>query len=727
MPLNKIMHIHGTLDQTAKCAQTGERLALTSKGSLYGRTLYGLPSGWVSLELGGEIYYFSSSTNAQKWLEASDNREPVLIVPWERASRAATYTVASSASLDIVKASADYVCDGIADEEEINAAIAACSAYGGTVVLSDNLFYIASPVLIPNRVELVGQGDTNTVLIAAANTNIVEISGTVYNAAIRRIKIDGNNTRGGGAGYSGKGLVLTGGYTITLEDVAVINTAEENIYAASGSVFVFSRVSCSGAGEAGTNVVGVSINQASGPQFRRMTVQQSTGTGILFSGTNDIHCTDVAVDLCCVGTSGYGWVINAGNGHMQGCSVGACGVSGSIAGGGMYIYGQTHDLVIVNFGSRDHYHTGKYSLWIADGTAAMYNIGIFNSEFTGGEGYGAYFGGQINNFNFVGNTVKDNAQGQYAVAADFRGVGHNIRNNPGLPPILEVEDVEVTNSSGANMIPGELVVNGHTTAASYTGESCDKVASQGHPRVLGVVVGRSDEKAYSTGTATTDGTTAVVGVGTAWPASVAGRLIKFTSAGAGDSTWYVVTARADDTHITLDRNFAGSSGTWSYQIGTIAVRPIANGQKGYIRRLGKFGGSSYSTGTVTTTNGGYVLAGSGTTWTVAMVGSVFQDTADASAWYTIVGFNSTTELIIEPAYASAGGAGHNYVINKGMRVEGTLDIDIQDLVGTYGTTAGLGMEAASGDVANAIALEAYATNDENGIIDVLMIPPVQVK
>lgn len=714
---------------TVVCDQTGTEEDLASRGELYGQTLYGLPSGWVQFSIDGQSYHFSSSTNATNWIASRVSSYPVLLSQSieDKAPRAVTRVVASSSATEEFKSQADYVCDGVTDEEEINAAIADCISYGGTVVLSDHLFYVSSPVLITGRVELVGQGDSNTVIIAAANTNVVEISGTVYNAAIRRLKIDGNNTRGGGAGYSGKGLVLTGGYTITLEDVGIINTGEENVYSSSGSVFVFNRVACSGAGDSGSNVVGISLNQSSGPQFNRVTVQNSTGTGILFSGTNDIHCTDVAVDLCNAATTGYGWVINAGNGHMAGCSVGACGTS-SIDGGGLYIYGASHDLVITNFGSRDHRGTSKYSLWIADSTSTMYSIEISNSIFTGSDCTGAYFGGQINDLTFIGNTVKGNAQGEYAIAADFRGVGHCIRNNPGLPAILDVEDIEALNSSGATMIPGEHVVYGHSTAASYTGVDCNKEASQGNSRVMGVVVGRSDPKAYTTGTCTTtNGSGTVTGSGTTWTAAMVGRLFRDTG-DATDNTWYTITARASDTEITISPVFAGTGGSaHGYTIGTVMVRPIANGQKGYVRRLGKFGGASYSTGTVTTTNGTYKLTGSGTTWTIAMVGSIFQDTSDSSAWYTIVGFNSATELLIEPAYASAGGAGHNYVINKGLRVEGTADIDIQDLVGTYGTTAGLGMEAASGDVANAIALEAYTSNDENGVIDVLMIPPVQVK
>lgn len=73
--------------------------------------------------------------------------------------RTATLTVASAAASDAMKASADYVCDGTADQVEINAAIAALPTLGGTVVLSEGDFNVTSSILIQNEtVTLAGQG-----------------------------------------------------------------------------------------------------------------------------------------------------------------------------------------------------------------------------------------------------------------------------------------------------------------------------------------------------------------------------------------------------------------------------------------------------------------------------------------------------------------------------------------------------------------------------------------
>lgn len=72
--------------------------------------------------------------------------------------------VAASDAPDVVKASADIVCDGTADQAEINAAFTASHLAGstqgfGAVELSAGTFYLTGPVLIPGRgAALYGQG-----------------------------------------------------------------------------------------------------------------------------------------------------------------------------------------------------------------------------------------------------------------------------------------------------------------------------------------------------------------------------------------------------------------------------------------------------------------------------------------------------------------------------------------------------------------------------------------
>lgn len=57
-----------------------------------------------------------------------------------------------------------------------------------------------------------------------------------------------------------------------------------------------------------------------------------------------------------------------------------------------------------------------------------------------------------------------------------------------------------------------------------------------------------------------------------------------------------------------------------------------------------------------------------------------------------------------------------------LKVDGTTDIAVGDYLSTF-TTAGISAKASAGHTIFAIALEAYTTNDSNGVIDAILIEP----
>lgn len=94
--------------------------------------------------------------------------------------------VAASNAPAAVKAKADYVCDGTADNVEIQAAIDAAKAQGGGVVqLSAGAFSLAATITISGNtneddadsITLVGAGQQATTLTMATNTNGIELTG----------------------------------------------------------------------------------------------------------------------------------------------------------------------------------------------------------------------------------------------------------------------------------------------------------------------------------------------------------------------------------------------------------------------------------------------------------------------------------------------------------------------------------------------------------------------
>ncbi len=91
--------------------------------------------------------------------------------------------------------------------------------------------------------------------------------------------------------------------------------------------------------------------------------------------------------------------------------------------------------------------------------------------------------------------------------------------------------------------------------------------------------------------------------------------------------------------------------------------------------------------------------------------------------------NQGDDLVFGMLEEGIANAAYGYVQTLGkttkLKVDGTTDIAIRDFIGTF-TTAGIGMKAAAGDMAFAIALEAYTTNDSLGVIDALIISPRKI-
>jgi len=84
-------------------------------------------------------------------------------------------------------------------------------------------------------------------------------------------------------------------------------------------------------------------------------------------------------------------------------------------------------------------------------------------------------------------------------------------------------------------------------------------------------------------------------------------------------------------------------------------------------------------------------------------------------------FGMAVESIANTAY------GYIQVLGKTtlLKVDGTDDIAIGDYLSTF-TAEGIAKKAAAGDMAFAIALEEYATDDSAGVIDALLITPRKV-
>lgn len=125
-------------------------------------------------------------------------------------SPSATVVVAANDAPAAVKSVADFVCDGSADEVEINAAIALASndsislgGQGGSVLLWGKQFVVASAIKIRSQVTLSGLGQWATTLRPGATFTTGENSGVIelYSAntqytTVQNVAIHGNTASG---------------------------------------------------------------------------------------------------------------------------------------------------------------------------------------------------------------------------------------------------------------------------------------------------------------------------------------------------------------------------------------------------------------------------------------------------------------------------------------------------------------------------------------------------
>ncbi len=157
-------------------------LSLTDSGLTSGR----IPIAGVGGLLGDDADLTFSGTSLQ--------------VSGANVTRTATYVVAASNAPAYVKAQADYVCDGTADDVQIQAAIDAASVSGGKVHLSSGLFTISAPLVPKTQMFLEGEGTGATLgtrIKIADNSNInalgYAVAATLYLLKVSDLEFDGNN------------------------------------------------------------------------------------------------------------------------------------------------------------------------------------------------------------------------------------------------------------------------------------------------------------------------------------------------------------------------------------------------------------------------------------------------------------------------------------------------------------------------------------------------------
>lgn len=255
------------------------------------------------------------------------------------------FVVAASTATQEQKNSANFICDGTADDVEIQAAIAALPSTGGTVVLTAGTFTLAARLtLTSNYINLRGAGMRQTTLTLAdsANTNVILIaaaSGTLTGISIESLTVDGNgaNQTDGATVEARSGIYYFGQFggactDLLLRDLYVTNCRGMGMSLDGDSGVLLTRarldrvyaINNGGAGY-GFACDGIHVAYASDIKFTGVHSEGNTDTGIAL----DFSTGALYVDCMCKGNTSNQFAVARGSKYV---SMVACTADGNGTG-----------------------------------------------------------------------------------------------------------------------------------------------------------------------------------------------------------------------------------------------------------------------------------------------------------------------------------------------------------------------------------------------------------
>ncbi len=276
------------------------------------------------------------------------------------------------------KLRADYVCDGTADNVEIQAAIDSLPSVGGKVVLSEGTFTLAAKVLIDSLTTLEGQGVeiTITTLANSVNDDVLQSrnfstltgtdsSGGEHRVQLRDFTIDGNSANQT-AGYG----IRKYGYHWVVNNIVVRDCKNDGVWSEWGTN-AGNPSGGDGMEDLWSNVkvhnnlgVGIEWRGPHDSQFINLFSFLNTGSGMIvranstYSGTSlqitNLHLwgngtTSIALSLVKTNVFGSNWQIEGSSG-AGGIGIN-CGAGSTLKGSRLECFLNETDVVIL---SNDH-------------------------------------------------------------------------------------------------------------------------------------------------------------------------------------------------------------------------------------------------------------------------------------------------------------------------------------------------------------------------------------
>ena len=189
-----------------------------------------------------------------------------------------------AASNSIDSENADYVCDGVNDQDNINAAIGNLPDNGGSIYLREGTYVVGDNIIISkSNVALVGAGASTVIKIKDAkndNMSVIYASGK-ENLLVQNLRINGNavNQTSG----TMRGIHLYGGKNSKIVDCWVENLREYGIYLQSSNNNTV----------IGNTIQGNSLDNSSNNTITGNTIQGNGQHGIYLSSSSDNNMVSI--------------------------------------------------------------------------------------------------------------------------------------------------------------------------------------------------------------------------------------------------------------------------------------------------------------------------------------------------------------------------------------------------------------------------------------------------
>lgn len=368
---------------------------------------------------------------------------------WKNAAPAAggsgTYTnvavvVASSDAPAAVKASADFVCDGTADQTEINAAIdkaaplnarnanmPAGAQQRGTVQLTGGRFNISAPILCRTAVTVRGMGFGTEVRAVANNgTGVFTLAApSDHLCMITDLYIEGNYGSGGTCNAIDFDMTSSG-------STSTYPSSSPDSYHYIKDLFINGF---SGGTRHGVYLHAASTANNRGNIVTGLQVRNISGNGIYF-----VSASDSFISNCHVGTvAGCGYRIETGNTKVFGCKSFYCDTYGFYFSSGRHTCGTLEsqdDQAGFYLSSTDATFTGLCADTSSDDGIVVANSGQVIEGFSVFQRSGGRFTTQTNGLRFTAAHADTICVGR----VDPAGLTNKVSGAPGARSFMRVTD-----------------------------------------------------------------------------------------------------------------------------------------------------------------------------------------------------------------------------------------------------------------------------------------------